>query len=450
MTINASIRRGALAAATTALCLTAAQAAPPLPDDFINDEVVVIAVFDLAQVNPGTIDATGRGVVEHVPEFGEIIGKVRTEHEAFVNAGGRYVVIAAADSATEDLWAFLPFAGVFVDAERCDEAVLSEIIRRHATEFTTDAAIERHGDWLLVYKPDRRKLTERKEKDPLPEIPAVDPERAERFRTTWTALDGRSVGIMMIPTADMHREAREEFAANMDGLEGMEDSPMAIPSLLAGALAMHGWADLGHNPSVTGVVELEDATRAAQLAGIIQSLPKFMAEQMAQMEEMFEDGQMPDEVSLSMRVIQSITCVQAGSKVTVSIGQAKLRPILDALGPVLRKQQEEAREFQAASQSRQIGMALIMYASDHEDQWPDSLDALVEKGRMTREELDALLTHPITGEKNAFRYVKPNKPMSQIENPATTAILYELKNGQINPDGWVLYADGHVMKGQNP
>jgi len=451
MTIHQSIRRFALASAAVAVPFTVAQAAPPLPDDFINDEVMMIAVFDLAQVNPGAIDATGRGVIEHIPEFGEMIGKVRADHEAFVNAGGRYIVIAAADDESDDLWAFLPFAGVFVDAEQCDEAVLTEIIRRHATEFTTEAAIERQGDWLLVFKPDRRKLTHRDEKDPLPEIPTVDPERAERFRTTYAALDGRSVGIMMIPTADVHREAEEEFAADMDGMEGMEgmeDSPIAIPYLLAGALAMHGWADLGHNPSVTGVVELADATKASQLATIVQSLPNFMAEQMAQMEEMFEGGEMPAEITLSMRVMQSITCVQAGSKVTVSIGQSKLRPILDLAGPILKKQRDEAREYQAASQSRQIGMALIMYASNHEDQWPDSLDALVEKGQMTREELDALLTHPTTGEKNAFKYVKPDKPMSELENPATTPVLYELKNGAIDPEGYIMYADGHVEKGR--
>lgn len=422
-------------------------AVPPLPDDFINDEVVFVAVFDLAQVNPGAVDATGRGVIEHVPQIGEHLGRLRADHEAFVNAGGRFLVVTGADQISDDLYAFLPVAGVFVDAQRCEEAALTAIIIRQTGEITRDPIVERHGDWLMVYKDARRRLTHRDEKDPLPEIPEVDPERTERFRTAIAALEGRSAGVLMIPTPEMRREAEGELAdlKEMGAIEGFEDSPMYLPYLLAGALGVHGWADLGHNPSITAVIELADAALAAKLAGIIQSLPAFFD---AQMGAFREEGEEPEpEETLMAKILGSISCVQAGSKVTVSIGPAKLRPILDAAGPILRRQQEQAREMQAASRSRQIGMALIMYAQEHDNQWPDSLDTLVTSGQMTREQLDSLLTDPATGEKSAFRYVKPDKPWNRMDNPADVAVLYELKNGQINPEGFILYADGHVARG---
>ena len=54
----------------------AALALPPLPDAFINDEVLMFAVFDLAQATPSAIDAPGPGVLEHIPEFGDAIAKL--------------------------------------------------------------------------------------------------------------------------------------------------------------------------------------------------------------------------------------------------------------------------------------------------------------------------------------------------------------------------------------
>lgn len=434
---------GRIAAAATTLCLhAAAPALPPLPDDFINDEVVFLGAFDLVLATPGAVDATGRGVIEHLPEFGDVIARIRGDHEAFVKAGARCVVIAGADAATDDLYAFLPVAGVFLDAGNSDEAALSDIIRKHSAEIVGEPILERHGDWMLVYKSDRRRLTHRDEKDPLPEIPTVDPERAERFRTAWAALEGRSIGIVMIPTADMHREAREEFGQ----IGANQDSPAAIPYLLAGALAIHGWVDLGHNPSVTGVVELQDATLAAKLAGTIQSLPRLFEAEMSSRGEEEQAEPLEPEESLAAKALAAINCVQAGSKVTVSIGQAKLRPILDDLGPILAVQKQRAQDAMMASRSRQLAVSLIMYANDHDDQWPDTLDELVKAGYLTREQLDDYLTHPTTGEKIAFRYVKPDA--SWRDQPATTAVLYELRNGAIEPGGWVCYADGHAQKGQ--
>ncbi len=438
-----------LLSALAALVLLGARSwgVPPLPGDFINDEVMFVAVFDLAQVSPGAVDATGRGVVEHIPQLGEHLGRLRTDHEAFVRAGGRFLVVTGADATSEDLYAFLPIAGVFVDAQQCDEAALTAIIIRHAGEITPDPIVERHGDWLMVYKNARRRLTHRNDRDPLPEVPEVDPERTARFCTAVAALEGRSAGVLMIPTPEMRRETEQELAdmkAAMQGLEGFETSPMYLPYLLAGARTVHGWVDLGHNPSITTVIELADATLAAKLAGIIQSMPAFFD---AQMGAFREEGQEPEpEESLMARILASISCVQAGSKVTVSIGPAKLRPILDAAGPIVLRQQEQAREMEASSRQRQVGMALIMYAHEHDNQWPDSLDTLVTSGQMTREQLDALLTDPATGEKSAFKYVKPDKPWDRMDNPGEVAVLYEMKNGAINPDGFILYADGHVAR----
>lgn len=435
------------AVAALACSRMATLALPPLPDDFINDDAIMFAVFDLAQATPSAIDATGRGVIEFIPEFGEQIATIRRDHEAFLNAGGRYIVIAAADTQSNDLYAFMPVAGVYVDAEHCDETALTELIRKHSAEVVSDPVIERHGDWVMLWKADRMRLINRKEDGPLLEIPNFDPVRADRLRAAFAALNGRSVGLMMVPTDEMHEEAQREFG-QLD--PDNDEYPAAIPMLLASAVQIHGWIDLGHNPSVTSVIELPEATMATQLTRLIQGLPKAFNAEMDGLDEMLDEAEMqlPPEVKLMYKVLHSYTCMQQGSTVTVSIGQAKLRPILDLAGPILEKQREQAKKYQAMNQQRQIGMSLIMYATDHDNQWPASLDDLVAGGQVTREQLDELLTHPITGEKIAFKYVKPDRRFDELEDPGSVVVLYELKNGQINREGCICYADGHVEMGE--
>lgn len=440
---------GLLVAIIALLCPRClAFALPPLPDDFINDDVIMMAVFDLAQATPSAIDATGRGVLEFIPEFGDAIAGLRDDHQAFVNAGGRFIVIAAADTQSKDLYAFMPVAGVYVDAEHCDQAALTDMIKKHAEQITDDPIVERHGDWLMLWKSDRLRLTNRKEDGPLLEIPNSDPARAERLRTTFGSLAGRSVAMMMVPTQEMHEEAQREFG---DVDPNDQNSPDAMPMLMASALSMHGWIDLGHNPSVTGVVEMPDAPMASQLAGIIQGLPKMMQEQMDMMEEMPAEmlDQIGPQIKLMAKVLTSISCFQQGSSVTVSIGQADLRSILDMAAPMLEGQREQAKQAQAMSQSRQLGIALVMYADDHDNQWPATLDELVDKGQMTREDLDNLLINPMTDEKIGFKYVRPDKPIDQLENPSMVAVIYEIRNGSIVKDGVTCYADGHVEVGGN-
>lgn len=441
-------RANVLGLVAVSLLAARSRALPPLPDDFINDDLIVLAVFDLAQATPSAIDATGRGIIEHIPEFGDIFARLRDDHEPFVNAGGRFVVIAAAESPSEDLYAFMPIAGVFVDGEHCDEATLTAIIKKHAAEVVQEPVVERHGDWLLLWKSDRLRLINRKEDGPLLDIPGMNPHRGDLLRAAFAALDGRAVGAMMMPTAKMHKEAEEQFA---DFPPEMADSPFDITMTIAAAVSMHGWIDLGHNPSVTGVVEMPDAPLASKLSSQVRALPAFIKEQMADMGDMPPEmlEEMGPEVKLMTRIITSISCFQQGSTVTISIGQANLREILDLAAPIIEEDQKRAKEWEATANSRQLGMAVITYAHGHDNQWPATLDDLVDKGQITREELDDMLTNPTTGEKMAYKYVKPGKPMGQIENPSIVAMIYEIRNGSIYKDGVTCYADGHVMSGAN-
>lgn len=420
-------------------CVSQAGAVPPLPDEFVNDQVSMLAVFDMGQVNPGTIDATGRDFLKSIPEAGEYIDKLRADYTPFVSAGGRFIVFAESDSWENDYEVFVPAAGIYVDAKNCDEEALMNIIRPHAQEALGEPVIERHGEWIFVWKSSRNRLKNIKEDEEAPQPPATDPARAERLRTTFAALTGRAAGMVVVPGED----AREMAELEMDL---PKDSPANVPMILARASAIHGWIDLGHNPSITAVAELPEATMATQLASIIQALPALAMAEIPDPEYM-DDDEMP-EISLMLKIVNSISCVPSGNRVTVTIGQAHLREIIDDATPILVKQAEDAKQYQVMANGRMISMELVMYMQENDEQWPASLDTLVEKGQLTREQLDELLTHPVTGEKNTYRYIRPSKSLSEMDNPGDIVILQELKNGAVNPEGCSVFADGHVELGQ--
>lgn len=423
-----------------------ARALPPLPDDFINDETRILVCVDLAQATPSTIDATGRGVLENLPEFGEIYEALRTDFDACTNAGARFMVLAAADTRSQDVYAFMPVVGLFVDAEQCDEATLTELLRKHTRPITDHPVIERHGDWLLLWESQRLILTHPLEDGPDLDIPGFDPERCKRVRAAYQALDGRAIGLAWIPTDHMHEQALEEWNALPDQIH---QSPVGIRLIAQRAQEIHGWIDLGHNPSITAVAELAEVAQATQLSELIRSMSDRFKAEVERLQEEPEAAreEMASEMALAGRIIGAINCVQQGSTVTVSIGQADLRPILDMAGPMLVQQRRQAQEMVLMSNARQISISLIMYANDHDNQWPDSLDVLAETRLMTRQQLDELLTHPVTGAKLAFEYVKPDKPIDKLEHAEDVVVLRELENGAVKKGGITCYADGHVESG---
>jgi len=92
------------------------------------------------------------------------------------------------------------------------------------------------------------------------------------------------------------------------------------------------------------------------------------------------------------------------------------------------------KRSQTASNMKQILLTCIMYAQDHEDRWPDSLQDLTEYGLVK----DTLINPRQPERQIGYIYIKPCTPLSPQQ-----VVLYEAY------DSWgdginVGYADGHV------
>ena len=102
---------------------------------------------------------------------------------------------------------------------------------------------------------------------------------------------------------------------------------------------------------------------------------------------------------------------------------------------VIRDARGQAQGLVSANNMRQIGFALQSYLNDHRGQFPDSLLDL--RGYAP---IEQLVQNPRTGENPGFIYEKP--PAGA--NPGTTPVLFEAFNGQKDPNGAILYADGNI------
>lgn len=103
---------------------------------------------------------------------------------------------------------------------------------------------------------------------------------------------------------------------------------------------------------------------------------------------------------------------------------------------VLADARQQARGIVSASNLRQLGIGLQIYLDQNNQVWPDRIDQL--ESVMSGYEL--VMVNPRTGAEIGFIYVRPEPGA----DPSTTAVLHESFLGKPDPNGAVLYADGHI------
>ncbi len=107
---------------------------------------------------------------------------------------------------------------------------------------------------------------------------------------------------------------------------------------------------------------------------------------------------------------------------------------------MLAEARNKAKGVVSASNMTQIALSVQLYMTDHSGSFPPDFGAL----RRYEPALDAVLKNPRTGERHGYIYVKPADHVSELEDPSDTPMIYEAKGGNPDPDGAVIYADGHI------
>lgn len=94
---------------------------------------------------------------------------------------------------------------------------------------------------------------------------------------------------------------------------------------------------------------------------------------------------------------------------------------------------------------RQIQIAALAYAADHNDQWPDTFDRFAKEYLAGSNEGErSVFINPRDGYLT-YRLVHPGVVLDELSNSANTPVLYEVRDdGMIDLHGIIGYADGHV------
>ena len=94
--------------------------------------------------------------------------------------------------------------------------------------------------------------------------------------------------------------------------------------------------------------------------------------------------------------------------------------------------------LQSSNQMKELILAIRNYEDIH-DQWPNDLGQVRND---VESDFDMLLQNPITGDHPGYEYVQP--PANA--DPATTVILYQLRDGERDMTLRVGFADGKVAE----
>jgi prepilin-type processing-associated H-X9-DG protein len=108
----------------------------------------------------------------------------------------------------------------------------------------------------------------------------------------------------------------------------------------------------------------------------------------------------------------------------------------DFIAPALLETKAKAARYACATNLKGIGMALMIYANDHNDEFPPDLETLISKAEMSAQGLVC----PATMLKDSYIY---RGASITLDDTPWMITVYE-KSGNHNGGRNVLFLDGHV------
>jgi prepilin-type processing-associated H-X9-DG protein len=253
---------------------------------------------------------------------------------------------------------------------------------------------------------------------------AKPPSRPE-LAAAFAAAGDVPIQVLLLPTDDNRRV-----------IEGMLPT---LPESVGGqpvTVATRGclWAALGAKVSPEVAIRLVIQSQDAAAAQALQKLIVKTHEVLAQQPDIHDI--LPTYDKLARLLVPKVN----GDRVELGLDREGWRvAVVETLIPSLKAARERARVAMAASALRGIAQAALIYANDHKNQWPDSLQVLVDAKILAPE----LLANPrLPGRKVGFVYVKPAVSVDKIKGQQV--IAHEAFESW-PPEGInVAFADGHV------
>jgi hypothetical protein len=264
-------------------------------------------------------------------------------------------------------------------------------------------------------------------------------ERVKTLQTTarpeltaaFAAAGDATVQLLILPIRDQRRVI-EEMMPNLPLPKGEVPSSALTRGIT--------WAAVGVNlpPQMSlGVrVKSQDAQAAQNLKNLLDQFYAYISS-VHEVQQLF-----PNMKELLQRVTPTVKADRLELALTPSQTETLIQDILKPMFVVIR---EEERLKKSLRQLRQILVACITYADDHQDQWPENLQVLVEA-----QKLDAKLLHnPRRSQQTAgYVYIRPGLNWKKFP-AARHIVLYEPFDEWPQLHGvWIGLLDGHVERAE--
>ncbi len=415
------IRNSVVALALLSASLMAAEGAKlakPV-EPFVDATTAIVARVDLTRVD---VDAIQQWIVDLLkPTLGDDKELAQTLEQIKQRSGMMRDYIAELKAAgMRDLFLLSPMPPknmplfIFPLADGADAKQIEKLIRRgpekdnqHLDEHL--AATTANGCLVVSEKPQIEALKNL--------APVARPRLAEAFDVIGDA----PVGSVIL--------LDEQTRKLMD--QGMGQLPPAVALAAAGLSASIDFAtfsaQLPPKASATLTIQAVDAKTAMAMQLVATALLTIAKQNPA-----------------AAKISELITMKTDGNRLVVTMDSQQVQAMgTQVLVPLINQSRERAKSIMSMSNMRQLMQGCLAYSIEHNDAWPDTLEAVIDPYIKTRK----VLVNPQQPQRQekGYVYIKPAAKMAQVLTPSATIVIHEAYDQWPGGLG-VGFADGHVER----
>ena len=416
----------------------AAAALPELPADAMGDDVVGILWIDAQQVDAAKLTATINSAMGRFARpVDEALAKYSRLHAPFVRAGGTSMAIVYFDpfSANSASRGVANPVVLFSMNENANRAAIESIVEQVTLDEKNKpiAKFEMLGKWLMAYDGTLAR----------PYMEKGAAERMEAIRTAIEPIATHPAVLAFVPSKRMRFAYQERM-----GLDPTtpRDQLVFVRTLIE-CRSLTLTATLGAQPSLSAVARMPDAETATQLVEVRKPLLVTLNEFMKKRDMRGVAIELITQLATYHGVLANNNLEVNRNLVTLSMSGPTLVTTAEAIATGLLMARDEALIVRSLNQMKALIVALNSYAEDNRGQYPARLEDLGQSSYV--KDLDKLLINPLTGQSPGYIYVRPSVTLNQLvkeKRTSRTPILYEARDGRLNPRGLIGYVNVHVER----
>lgn len=380
--------------------------------------------FAVVHLNTTTfsVDALVDHLLQLIQQHGgtEVLAQTRGDLENFrQRGGGRIKAFGAAGG--RDVYAVFNLIDLphFVIVVPVPEAANAELLRKRIEEATEDFDVGR----LQIHATDKLILVGLETSIKL--LLNMQPAPCSRLETALQACNKKTLRIALAPSDDQRRILSEMLPA----LPFMSQDQQT--HLLKFGL---NWIALGVDtpPTMTvrSVIAMDHTDRARSMLAWLQNLYTALG----------QEPQLSSRIPQLEAVIQILTPQLEGQYLGLTLDAAMVKQLEKQLvGPWLVEMQQKALRYACGSHVSDIGRAVLIYANDHEDKLPPSLEALVPDYGLSPQHIIC------PANKTKESYVYRGADLSCADSPTMVVAYDRCENHRTRGGRNVLFLDSRVV-----